>query len=375
MSESPLPRYESLEPDRPAPHEPPLEPVRENLDENGLPVPSPALRPGFQHGERPSLPQVLRPAVVPPRANRSFPAPAEPLPSPLPVQSPQETAPLAALPAVLPPAELLQPAPAPQTEPPAPRAEPPAVLRPFPLDDLLRRVAEIPGNLALLGKGSDGLPLILDLDDPAPGSLAAACEDASLREHLLRGVLLSACALNPVRAFQFFVLSSAPGRWRTWVEDMALGSHCLGVEGLPGPAGEGDGLPAMRWLIKLAALAEKRRSGTFSGPALLLIVDDLAAAARLDYEARVSFDRLVREGPVARMRCLAGVGLREADALARWVRIFETRICGSADGTLPPSPLFADNFLRLKPGQFAVQVAGQWLRFGLAELPAGQGGE
>lgn len=353
MSEIPYPNLIPPLPARPAPADP-QEPVRENLDENGLP-PEGKPHPGFQHGKAPTtVPPARQPLPKPPSAwpgrlmRQTVPSP--PPGSIVPAEQ-RSSAGLAVPEEKFSPGEISE-----------------APLSRLLFEEMLDQAAEIPGNLAILGVGSDDLPLILDLDDPQPGSLAVASNDPDLRQRFLRSLLLTASELNAARTFQFFVLSSQPRTWQSWVDQHALQTRCLGVEGLPA-VDESEPEKTARWLIKLAALAEKRCSGAFPGPALLIVADDLRAATRLPYEARVSFDRLVREGARARMRVLAALDLSEADELARWVRLFRTRICGSANGALAAPALFADAHLRLKAGQFAVRVGENWLRFNVPQRP------
>jgi hypothetical protein len=163
------------------------------------------------------------------------------------------------------------------------------------LDALLSRLAGLPSQTAILGVCDDELPVLLDLADPAPGALLVTCDEREQRLSVLRTLVHSAAALNSPRHVQFLVLSSQPEEWQPWVKNPVVARHCLGVESLEDGGSD-------RWLLKLSAWADQRRSGSISGPAVILLVDDLSAATRLEYDARVNFDWLVKEGPAVKIR-------------------------------------------------------------------------
>lgn len=227
------------------------------------------------------------------------------------------------------------------------------------LTRLLERLNNFPPQTAILGLCDDQLPVLLDLADPASGALLVAADAREQRLGLLRTLIQTAAALNSPRSVQFLVLSSQPEEWRGWLEGMAP-RHCLGVEGLQEASAE-------RWLVKLAGWADQRRTGSMTGPAVLLVVDDLSAAAQLEYDARVNFDWLVKEGPAVKIWPVAAASADALPGLTRWVRLFKSRVLGY---TLDPavyrqgvalsdeeSMLFGDE------DQFAVKVQNDWLKF------------
>jgi hypothetical protein len=227
------------------------------------------------------------------------------------------------------------------------------------LAGLLERLSNFPPQTAILGICDDQLPVLLDLADPASGALLVAADAREQRFGLLHTLIQTAAALNSPRSVQFLVLSSQPEEWRTWLAGMAP-RHCLGVEGLQEPAAE-------RWLVKLAGWADQRRMGSLTGPAVLLVVDDLSAAAQLEYDARVNFDWLVKEGPTVKIWPVAAASADALPGLTRWVRLFKSRVLGY---TLDPAvyrqgvqlseqeaALFGDK------DQFAVKVQNDWLKF------------
>jgi|GEM_PF-730751 len=291
--------------------------------------------------------------------------------------SPREAAPVArlTLPTPAQPAETAAPpaltrveAPAVRPSAPVPaararsiRLETPAPAETPELADLLERMANLPAQTAILGVCDDRLPVLLDLSDPAPGALLVASDDDLLRQRLLRTLLQTAAALNSPRAVQFLVLSSQPAEWRAWLEGIDAARHCLGIDSLD------EGSPD-RWLLKLSNWADQRRTGS-SGPAVILVVDDLAAVPQMEYDARVNFDWLVKEGPGVRIWPVTSLAVEQAPELVRWVRLFKTRILGpAADPSLYrqlASVSEQESAALVDDTQFAVRIQDNWLKFHL----------
>jgi len=260
---------------------------------------------------------------------------------------------------------------APTAVPPAPaRPVPPAVsaapaasatLTPPPtLNEVLERLRGLPPQTTILGVCDDRLPVLLDLADPAPGALLVASDQREHRQSLLRVLVETSAMLNSPRSVQFLVLSSHPAEWQERLQDMQLARHCLGIENIA----EGN---TERWLVKLAGWADQRRKGASGGPAVLLIVDDLAAMLDLEYDARVNFDWLIKDGPTFKIWPVVAMEAHQTPHLTRWLRLFRSRVLGHAfDESVyrqlaPLNEQESKNFLA--EDRFAVKVGDTWLKF------------
>jgi len=224
---------------------------------------------------------------------------------------------------------------------------------------VLKQLVGVPRETALLGVCEDGLPVLLDLNDPAPGSLLVCADDFDLRMGVLRTLLQSAMALNSPRHVQFLVLSARPQEWQDWLPENES-RHCLGVEEI---REEG----AARWLLKLSTWADQRRTLGKDGPSVLVMIDDLSAATRLEYEARVNFDWLVREGPAVKIWPVASAAAESLPGLGRWARLFQSAILGAA----LDAEVYRESFqlgeeelaLFTDAERMAVRIQNQWLKF------------
>lgn len=88
------------------------------------------------------------------------------------------------------------------------KREKPLQIEPFgipSLQDLIEANQETSGNQIYLGICEDGLPLTLDLDNPAPGAILITADAMAGKTRLLRAILSSAAYLNPADDLLIFI--------------------------------------------------------------------------------------------------------------------------------------------------------------------------
>ncbi len=255
------------------------------------------------------------------------------------------------------------------------RPQTPAPVEPAPLPPIqpkatpsmasfLRQHPELPAQTALLGICEDGLPVLLDLFDPAPGALIVIGDEREKQLELLRSAVASMVKRNSPRSVQFIVITCDSQAWQQWVAKHGFERHCLGIE-------DAEGELVREWVLRLADWTEQRRLGQRSGPPVLLVMDTLSFLPRMSYDVRLNFEWMVREGPQAQIWPLGAISTELARMLhsRRMLRAFQTRILGCAENPavytdLAGLPQASVGDFR-EPGQFAVQVGENWLRFRL----------
>ena len=232
------------------------------------------------------------------------------------------------------------------------------------LAGFLRQHPELPAHTALLGVCDDGLPVLLDLYDAAPGALISMGDERELHLELLRTAVASMVTRNTPRSVQFVVLTCDAPAWQEWIVEKGFDRYCLAVE-------DADSELVREWVLRLADWTEQRRLGQRSGPPVLLVMDTLSFLPRMSYDVRLNFEWMVREGPQAQIWPLAAISTELAKVLhsRRMLRAFQTRILGAAENPsvyselAGLSPTSVEDFR--EPGAFAVQVGENWLRFRL----------
>jgi hypothetical protein len=234
------------------------------------------------------------------------------------------------------------------------------------LQALLDRNPDLPTQTVVLGICDDGLPLALDLYDPAPGALLAMGDMREEQIGLLHTVVASACLRNSPRTIQFMVISHQPETWKEWVAAQGFQRHCISIE-------RAHESTLRDPILLLADWTEQRRLGQRSGPPILLVVDTLTFLPRLDYDIRLNFEWLIKEGPPAQIWTVAAISTELASSLgSRLLRAFQSRILGCVKDPQVYTHLAgldqeqASEYTR--PGNFAVQAGESWIHF---QLPGG----
>jgi hypothetical protein len=233
------------------------------------------------------------------------------------------------------------------------------------LEQILKQNKNIPTQAVVFGVCEDGLPMLLDLQDPEPGAVVVIGDQREMQLELLRTAVTSLAGRNSPRSVQFLVFSCEPESWKKWITEKGFDRHCLAIE-------NADEEPVREWILRLADWTEQRRLGQSSGPSVLLIMDTLSFLPQLEYDVRLNFDWMAKEGPPAQIWSLAVISTELAKSLnngRRLLRGFQTRIIGYANQSGDYVQLAglneqeADSFG--KRGEFAVKVGDAWLRFKL----------
>lgn len=231
---------------------------------------------------------------------------------------------------------------------------------------LLKTYPDLPAQAAILGVCDDGFPVLLDLYDPAPGAMVIIGDEREKQLDLLRAAVYGLAVRNSPHSIQFLVLSCNPGPWEKWVAGHGFEKQCLGVIDV-------DQQKVREWTIRLADLTEQRRiAAQQSGPPVLLIMDTLSFLPRMEYDVRLNFEWMLKEGPAAQIWPLAAISTDLALSLGRrMLRPFPCRILGFTENaqaytnlsmmSLEESASFA------RSGEFAVLIGNDWLRFRLPE--------
>ena len=128
------------------------------------------------------------------------------------------------------------------------------------LAGVLEQIGSIPRDALLFGIASDGLPLLLNLRDGAPGPLLVLADQGSGKTMFMQLLARAASRLLSPDRVRFAVLTDFPDEW----DGFESGPHCLGVY----PAYDAS---TIELLYELACQAEAGPADT----AILLLFDGL----------------------------------------------------------------------------------------------------
>ena len=134
------------------------------------------------------------------------------------------------------------------------------------LAELLESLPEPPPYAALLGACEDGLPFLFDLTNPAPGAILVTGDAAGGKTGLLHSILHSACRMNTPEQLIFNVIASQPEEYL----DLDPLEHCQAILPVEEPA-------VADLIAELVDTVETRKRNHPQDPAMILVIDDLAA--------------------------------------------------------------------------------------------------
>jgi hypothetical protein len=235
-------------------------------------------------------------------------------------------------------------------------------LLPYPapsLDRILGSLGHLPAYSVLIGMCEDGLPFLMDLRNPAPGSILITGEQGSGKTKFLISLLASAAKLNSPEQVSFCLVTPHVDE----MEALAQLPHC---QSMAAPYER----RASEIIMTLSAIAEQRRSGRELGPAIVLAIDDLAylAGEFLDYSVYVHLKWLLRNGPQSMIWPVVTVSAEQAYSVDRQLmNSFKTRFDGNpaASGMARQFDLTAPepSGYYLPEPSFGVRHDNEWIRF------------
>jgi hypothetical protein len=228
------------------------------------------------------------------------------------------------------------------------------------LQAVLGVLAPLPSGSALLGICDDGLPLLLDLKNPSPGSLLLVGDLSPANRNLLRLILASIVLLHDPGEVDLHLVTDRPETYR----------RLLDVPGAVRIHSPYD--PQLPELIRdFACRANQRLSGRQTARIAVLGIEDLETVVSQLSEDRLSeLAWLASTGPMEGSWVLAGLDAAHFGELDPVLfQAFRTRLVGSsADRKTGEylSGLPAAVGSSLDPGVgYCVKFAGDLIRFWL----------
>ena len=233
----------------------------------------------------------------------------------------------------------------------------PVSLATSPAEAFPAQPASLTGGCLLLGIAEDGLPVLLDLYNPAPGPLLVAGDGGSGTTAMLQSLARLAGLQDP-GDIQFGVVTPFPEEWSA-LENLP---QCLGIWPSFHPSAR----------VFLGRLADWAEALPGTRQAILLLFDGFDLLTSSDFDALHNLRWLLMYGPEHQVWPVVTVNPARLTRLESWMDYFHTRLLGHVKNhhharmlTDQAQAALAD----LLPGaQFGLSQSGNWLKFWLPPI-------
>ncbi|HLO33972.1 MAG TPA: NACHT domain-containing protein [Anaerolineales bacterium] len=225
------------------------------------------------------------------------------------------------------------------------------------LNEVLAGYEPMPPAALFLGVASDDLPVLLNLHDPIPGPILIAADPGGGKTALLQTIALAAAQIHQPEDLQFGVLTSHPDEWNR-VENIP---NNVGIFPLYHQSAED-------FILSLASWAHGNKT---SEQSVLLLLDDLEAAANLDFDARQNLRWLLLRGPARRVWPIVTLNPSRIENILPWLDAFRTRVFGTMQNPRQIEQLDAVSaeLESLNSGShFTLREGESWLRFWIPSI-------
>ena len=225
------------------------------------------------------------------------------------------------------------------------------------LNEVLDMLGLMPPEALFLGVASDELPVLLNLHDSVPGPILIAGDAGTGKTTLLQTVSLAAGMMHQPEQLQFGVVTSHPEEWN-------------GLEEIPNNVGIFPTYhqSAEDFILSLASWAHGNKS---SKQSILLLIDDLEAIAKMDFDAQQNLRWLLLRGPARRVWPIVTINPNRMENTHPWLEAFRTRVFGPIQNIHLARHMDANNaeLDSLNTGsQFAMREGDHWLRFWIPSI-------
>lgn len=225
------------------------------------------------------------------------------------------------------------------------------------LGQVLADFGPMPDEALFLGVASDELPVLLNLHDPIPGPLLIIGDPGTGKTNLLQTIARAAEAMHQPEQLQFGALTSHPDEWEAFEESQ----NNVGVFSIHHRSSED-------FILSLASWAHGNKS---SKQSVLLLIDDLEAAASMDTDAVQNLRWLLLRGPSRRVWPIITLSSQHLVSMSPWLEAFRTLILGNMQNINHIRKLEAGeaDLRSLASGsEFALREGNHWLRFWIPAL-------
>lgn len=223
------------------------------------------------------------------------------------------------------------------------------------IGQVIAGLGPLPQEALLLGLASDGLPVLMDLVDPAPGPVLVLGERLSGKTAFLQSLARQTNPFHDPGDIQFGAITPFPDEW----DQLETLPGCLGIWPANHPT-------AAEFLMRLIGWADALTVGKQN---VLLLLDGLDWMTGFSPETRRDLHWLLTHGPERHIWPIVTAEAQRFEEIAPWMDCFHTRIFGHVGQrdlarSLIEDP-HADLTALLAGAQFTLHSQEGWLCFSI----------
>lgn len=181
------------------------------------------------------------------------------------------------------------------------------------LEMVLANHAPLPKDALFLGQADDGLPVLLNLLDPAPGPLLIQGDSGSGKTEFIRAVAAGIELCHDEKMVQYGVVTARPHEW----DDLPPSPHRIGIF-------SAHERVCCDFIMSLNTWAHSNRSDQ----SVILFWDGLDVVNQLDMEMVDNFRWMLLRGPAKKVWPIVTLNTSRAHGLNSWDGYFRTAFNG-----------------------------------------------
>jgi len=225
------------------------------------------------------------------------------------------------------------------------------------LSEVLAEYSPLPQSALFLGLADDGLPVLLNLRDPVPGSLLIAGDEHSGKTALLKNIARAVDHVHRPNDVKYTILTEHPDEWKGFEKS----ENCEGILSL-------QSNDTIRYIQTLVEWGYKNKNNRLS---LLLLIDGLDVVTRVE-ELHQQLRWLLLRGPAHNIWPIITLNARLSNNVKLWLEAFRTRLFGYIQNGSDVESLTGLRDLSfqdlLAGSQFAMHEGNIWLPFWVPNL-------
>jgi hypothetical protein len=224
------------------------------------------------------------------------------------------------------------------------------------LGEVLAEFSALPREALFLGLASDGLPVLLNLNDAVPGPLLVIGDAGCGKTNILHVITRAVQNIHNPQDVQYGVVTSKPQEWLGFDDP----GHCVGIHDINDKSALGF----------LESLSEWTHSNKGQQGFILMLIDDLETISNVK-DAQQHLSWLLSRGPARHVWPIVTLNSTRAIHVNPWMGFFRTRLFGHMDNPLEARALTGGDIKLddLMTGvQFAMREGNKWLKFWLPSL-------